>query len=149
MNKKYTAEQLSASAEASTVAEECFGSIRTVSGPTLSVQIAEHACSSGGPLHAFNRYHFFRSTHSLEPGITRFQSVYACSCDSCCSGRAANVQQHKYTMTRLPHLDSFLPDLQGDPAVHCHACGCKAIHCVFALILFLARSVVTACQCSQ
>jgi len=31
VNKKYTAEQLTASAEASTVAEECFGSIRTVS----------------------------------------------------------------------------------------------------------------------
>ncbi|DBB11348.1 TPA: hypothetical protein ACH3X3_006772 [Trebouxia sp. C0006] len=30
VNKKYTAEQLTASAEASTVAEECFGSIRTV-----------------------------------------------------------------------------------------------------------------------
>ena len=31
VNKRYTTEQLSASAEASTVAEECFGSIRTVS----------------------------------------------------------------------------------------------------------------------
>ena len=47
VNKKYTAEQLSASAEASTVAEECFGSIRTVSGPLLSLQVAEHAYSTG------------------------------------------------------------------------------------------------------
>lgn len=46
VNKKYTAEQLSASAEASTVAEECFGSIRTVSGPFSSLQIAEHAYST-------------------------------------------------------------------------------------------------------
>lgn len=38
VNKKYTAEQLSASAEASTVAEECFGSIRTVSDP-FSLQV--------------------------------------------------------------------------------------------------------------
>ena len=29
-NKRYTAQQLTASAQASTVAEECFGSIRTV-----------------------------------------------------------------------------------------------------------------------
>ena len=46
VNKKYTAEQLSASAEASTVAEECFGSIRTVSGPFMSLQVAEHTYSS-------------------------------------------------------------------------------------------------------
>ena len=39
VNKKYTAEQLSASAEASTVAEECFGSIRTVSGPFLVITV--------------------------------------------------------------------------------------------------------------
>ncbi len=39
VNRKYTAEQLSASAEASTVAEECFGSIRTVSSPMLLTQL--------------------------------------------------------------------------------------------------------------
>lgn len=49
VNKKYTAEQLTASAEASTVAEECFGSIRTVRlySPCIScLYICVCSCSS-------------------------------------------------------------------------------------------------------
>lgn len=38
LNKKYTAEGLTASAEASTVAEESFGSIRTVSSHAVLLQ---------------------------------------------------------------------------------------------------------------
>lgn len=44
VNKKYTTEQLTASAEASTVAEECFGSIRTVSSPASPVCWTLSAC---------------------------------------------------------------------------------------------------------
>ena len=42
LNMRYTAEQLTASAQAATVAEECFGSIRTVSAPSVIVLQALH-----------------------------------------------------------------------------------------------------------
>jgi ATP-binding cassette subfamily B protein len=48
LNMRYTAEQLTASAQAATVAEECFGSIRTVSLPCVSVLQAPY---SSTPLH--------------------------------------------------------------------------------------------------
>ena len=41
LNMRYTAEQLTASASAATVAEECFGSIRTVSWPFPSLTHAD------------------------------------------------------------------------------------------------------------
>ncbi len=52
VNKKYTAEQLTASAEASTVAEECFGSIRTVSHHRPSHDTPRNAVVGMGYAHS-------------------------------------------------------------------------------------------------
>lgn len=53
VNRKYTSEQLSSSADASIVAEECFGSIRTVSLCTIRVK---NACVAHRCLYCYRAY---------------------------------------------------------------------------------------------